>query len=941
MIPLTLAVVMASQRNLSVPSSIRSSFRLSQRRSQFLTIPAIQRFGVQIKVAWKGAAISLRINGQDGKSIRDCFPASPGDSPNPYYGGVEYVTLAPSSTPRKFVITCREKVQSNSPCSVLISFVNPDAYKLTGRIKAQRHRDDADSLSNGLPKRVNLQRALEEAEAGLRACESVDDQVLVGKAHLQVAMIADKLSTVFAKADLLKQAKESFGKASEIFIANRLFYEASVALDEQSWLSVAFGSKSAAIDQQLSAVKFAKQAGVPIHTLHREANFGNLMANFSDSRLGNATLLRVYKTLPDSDVEGKSYTALQIAGLYMSNDQIDKAEQWFERALVGAKGMLRARALYNRAELVRSKGDARNAIKFYEEASKITADREDGGQIRFYCHMSLLALDSEPDHFKNEEHFLRGFVEYQHEHNDPKRGNDVDIAVSRLVTCLERQGKYAEAAKALQESLPFVEELRSIDGPDERTLQLSGRRLGEYLDLIGFEAESSKEGWSDQMSARTLQWSEFSKSRYLFDILGKEQRQMAPRSLSRQIANTRNRLNQEHSLSSDEVRSQEVLLRYKIQESFSGGGDVSQTPLPTVSVMQASLGDKVAIEYCITSRGLYGWLVTSTSIHGRYLPAHVPVLQLASQLSWLVSQPPVANSGRQARIDHMSSQLSQVLIQPFESEFKGRDLIFVTPAELTKIPFSILPISSSYNGDGTHLLMERNPTCVPSLSVATRIQLESKPWIKPSSLVMFSDPIYQRKNKQGALPNLHFARTEENVIRSIIPDRNLRIVRQDAATKDAFLSDCRSQGILHVCAHSQSDELLPELSTVYFSRFGKSGKLLDTDLLQHEVLSLRMNAALLVLSACSTASGSGDAKEGVLSLSRAFIAAGCHRVLTSLWEVNGEATAELLGYFYSAIWDTGKTPSQALAEAQIKMSKSPLWSDPYYWSGFLLQGDWR
>jgi CHAT domain-containing protein len=65
------------------------------------------------------------------------------------------------------------------------------------------------------------------------------------------------------------------------------------------------------------------------------------------------------------------------------------------------------------------------------------------------------------------------------------------------------------------------------------------------------------------------------------------------------------------------------------------------------------------------------------------------------------------------------------------------------------------------------------------------------------------------------------------------------------------------------------------------------------------------------------------------------------RVKYSLWKVDDQATAEMMTRFYKLILEKKLPPVQALREAQLQMQKETEWKSPYYWSAFILQGEWR
>ena len=79
-----------------------------------------------------------------------------------------------------------------------------------------------------------------------------------------------------------------------------------------------------------------------------------------------------------------------------------------------------------------------------------------------------------------------------------------------------------------------------------------------------------------------------------------------------------------------------------------------------------------------------------------------------------------------------------------------------------------------------------------------------------------------------------------------------------------------------------------------------------------------------------------------MALSRGFLAAGASRLVMSLWPVDDKATAELMAHFYRHMLGPERlAPSAALRAAKLEMRTEPRWRAPYFWAGFLLQGDWN
>ena len=78
-----------------------------------------------------------------------------------------------------------------------------------------------------------------------------------------------------------------------------------------------------------------------------------------------------------------------------------------------------------------------------------------------------------------------------------------------------------------------------------------------------------------------------------------------------------------------------------------------------------------------------------------------------------------------------------------------------------------------------------------------------------------------------------------------------------------------------------------------------------------------------------------------MTLTRGFMYAGAARVVASLWKVDDMATSELMKRFYNEMFTNKRQHADALRAAQLSMSRDKRWQSPYYWAGFVLQGDWR
>jgi CHAT domain-containing protein len=189
---------------------------------------------------------------------------------------------------------------------------------------------------------------------------------------------------------------------------------------------------------------------------------------------------------------------------------------------------------------------------------------------------------------------------------------------------------------------------------------------------------------------------------------------------------------------------------------------------------------------------------------------------------------------------------------------------------------------------------------------------------------------------------LIYTRKEAEAIIALTPPEQgfkaLDFAASRAMVMNAGLDQYR---IVHFATHGLLNSRSPELSGIVLSLVDEAGRAQEGFLRAYEVYNLKLNAELVVLSACSTALGKEIKGEGLAGLTRGFMYAGTPRVLASLWNVRDAATAELMKRFYRNMLIVKSSPAAALREAQISMWRETRWTAPYYWAGFVLQGEWN
>jgi CHAT domain-containing protein len=159
------------------------------------------------------------------------------------------------------------------------------------------------------------------------------------------------------------------------------------------------------------------------------------------------------------------------------------------------------------------------------------------------------------------------------------------------------------------------------------------------------------------------------------------------------------------------------------------------------------------------------------------------------------------------------------------------------------------------------------------------------------------------------------------------------------ATKRRVLGAIAETDVLEIAAHAVVDDRSPLWSKLLLATEpGQSGE--AGALHAFEIYKLKFpNTRLVVLAACKTATGRYYGGEGVISLSRSFLAARVPLVVASLWAVDSEATAKLMINFHK-LRRGGLSTVDALKSAQGDMMRgtNKQWRRPYYWASFIVVG---
>jgi len=267
-----------------------------------------------------------------------------------------------------------------------------------------------------------------------------------------------------------------------------------------------------------------------------------------------------------------------------------------------------------------------------------------------------------------------------------------------------------------------------------------------------------------------------------------------------------------------------------------------------------------------------------------------------------------------------------------------RNLVIVPDGALASIPFEVLPY-------GNGLMVERYAcSYLPAAALLLR-KTEAAPvrilWPWSEGFVGFANPLFSPEALPGPGSESQLTRSaaEVEAIAQALPGRS-RLFLGAENRKEILMSPVVSEApVLHLATHATADPENPERSRILFSP-AKSGDGAADYLFLKRVYDLNLRGVdLVTLSACETESGKLIRGEGVQDFSRAFLVAGAHSVVATLWRVADAPTAEFMKLFYRDL-SRGTSKVESLRQAKLRfLGLDPPFAHPRYWAAFVLSGE--
>ena len=337
--------------------------------------------------------------------------------------------------------------------------------------------------------------------------------------------------------------------------------------------------------------------------------------------------------------------------------------------------------------------------------------------------------------------------------------------------------------------------------------------------------------------------------------------------------------------------------------------------IPSLSDVQNHLvANEVLLEYTSFNNNIYGLFIAPTeSIPFRIENLHA----LKSDINQLTS---LLNTAIPEKYTLISNDVYQQLIpKHIARKLQGKRLTIIPDGILNKIPFDALITDTqtkSYLIESAEISYALSHTFHKYNQTKTTTTTEN-------SLISFAPKSFVDNN----LKSLEHTNTEVGIIHTIIP-KGISYVGEKA-TKSKFLKEISNYKIIHLATHAEANDTISPWIAFHNDKLNLK-----------ELYLTNNNAELIVLSACKTNLGEMIKGEGVMSLTRGFFQTGAKSVISSLWNVDDEATSTIMASFYSYL-NEGKTKTAALRLAKLDYMESvpEIKRSPYFWASFVLIGN--
>jgi CHAT domain-containing protein len=338
--------------------------------------------------------------------------------------------------------------------------------------------------------------------------------------------------------------------------------------------------------------------------------------------------------------------------------------------------------------------------------------------------------------------------------------------------------------------------------------------------------------------------------------------------------------------------------------------------------------DVQLVQYAVLPERLVIWVVSPSQLI--MVDKQIPAAKLNSLITDFMKSVTSGPKTQREETRELAEELYEALIRPIEPSLDPRrPICFVPDKAITKVPFAALVVPQTQN----YLIEKYSLLYAPSASmfVLSTELAERRVFSGAERLISLGNPAFDHK-AHPELADLSSASREAQTVAKFYPNGNCLLGQK--ADKPAFVREMARADVIHFAGHYLPDEASHLQSKLLLAGNDRNdGDFTVSDIFNHTLKRPR----LIVLSACRTELDRYYDGEGAIGITRSFLGAGIPVVVASQWQVDSEATAQLMIAFHRYRTEQKLATQAALRQAQLYMfqnEESRQFREPYYWAGF-------
>ena len=736
------------------------------------------------------------------------------------------------------------------------------------------------------------------------------------------------------------------------------------------------------------ALAIYRETGNKVASASLQRRLGEILAAKND--LASASQLienaaALYKETGQHDKE--ALTLASLIDILIRKKELDKAQMYcsqLQQMLDSLKDRKTIASVYGQLAFIYEKESVflkdpkmlESALICFKKALEITEETDISASVALYSFFTgdlltrMNKIDEAEGYLRKSETISRKSLQREL----------LWMSIYKLGVCREMQGDLKGAAERYKESIAVIEEMSRLRiGNEEEKAEVQAKKTQVYEALIrvmlklqqkgekpGDDESFVTEGGSRKhigstYAAQAFYFSEKNRARVLTEMLMERQAELTHRVDPVLLEKQKQAITKLISLqrereSPNAGKSREALLLSVAREEdkLQSIRETIKADRPSYAALvypdtagvedagKAISEDTALLEYSITEEIICCFVITKTHFASVILPiTRNKAEALVTSLLTSVKEQNVTTSE-----SSIAQQLYDALISPVESQIGPcHHLLIIRDGALNYLPFEMLMNNHRF------LIENYSISYAPSVSF---LRLSGKKPGGRRDYLGVGNPAFDEA------PDSSKDRVDQNFMRDLCSEKGMTWIPLPAtkteientallfdgkklvllgkdATKERVKKEIGKYSIIHFATHGLFDDGEPILySSIILS--GANSRAVNDDndgyLRAVELLSLNLDADLVVLSACKTGLGRSFNGEGLLGLSTAFFYAGARSLIASLWSVDDKSTAELFISFYRNL--KSMTCCEALRAAKLSMIKKKY--SPFYWAPFIYIG---